>query len=211
MGVCLLDGRSLSRDHTGYDPYAGVPQVGGHVAFRYILSDEMRMGALRGATPGLVVLVVTPTTRADEVLSREEKTEGKLFPSMGHVGIVVGGAGCAEEANALYLYWRGKLEERSEGELLVEDFGMFPGGPPSPPQGSRLRGNDGSLRSDLFWGQSSQFSGGVRNDLIGVSRELEMASVGILESPGSARARFCQSTAALIRKKRSEMVSRFNR
>jgi hypothetical protein len=102
MGVCLLDGRSLGRDHSaGYEPYAGVPQVGGHVSFRYVLSDEMRMGALCRATPGLVVLVVTPTTRADEVLGREEKAEGTLFPSMGHVGVVVEGAGCAEEANAL--------------------------------------------------------------------------------------------------------------
>ena len=199
MGVCLLDGRSLSRDHTaGYGPYAGLPQVGGHVSFRYILSDEMRTGALFGSATGLVVLVVTPATRADELLSREEKAEGKLFPSMGHVGIVVEGAGCAEEANALYLYWQGKLGDRSEGELVVEDFGMLPGVPPSPRQDSRRR-------------LSHPFSCGYGNDLIGLSRESEMAGVGVLESPNSARTRFCQNAAALIRKRRSEMVSRFAR
>jgi hypothetical protein len=207
MGVCLLDGRLLSRDSdTGYEPPAVVPQVGGHLSFRYVLSDEMRTGALCRATPGLVVLVVTPTTRADDLLKREEKTEGKLFPSMGHVGVVVEGAGCGEEANALYRYWRGKLEDRSNGELEVEDFGMLPGGPSSP-QASSPDGNDESpplvprFRGDRLRG----------NDMIGLPRELEMASVGVLESPDSEQARFCQTTAALIRKKRSEMVSRFTR
>jgi len=215
MGVCLLDGRCLTQDFTtGYEPYGAVPEVGGQVSFRYILSDEMRMGALCGAARGLVVLVVTPTTRADDLLSREEKTEGRVFSRMGHVGIVVEGAGDTEEANALYQYWRGRLEERSEGELVVEDFGMFPGGPPSPgfheslsAQSSGVGGEDEEMplvprfRGDRLRG----------NDMVGFSRELEMAGVGVLESPDSARARFCQSTAALIRKKRSEMVSRFVR
>jgi hypothetical protein len=217
MGVCLLDGRSLTPDSTtGYEPYGSVPQVGGKVSFRYILSDEMRMGTLCGATPGLVVLVVTPATRADDLLSREEKTEGKLFPRMGHVGIVVEGAGCAEEANALYLYWQGKLVGRREGELVVEDFGMFPAAPPCPPLGSR---GSLSVQSSGVDGEDGDFPLVPRfrgdrlrgNDMICGSRELEMASAGVLESPDSARARFCQSTATLIRRKRSEMVSRFSR
>jgi hypothetical protein len=32
------------------------------------------------------------------------------------------------------------------------------------------------------------------------------SGVGILEDPESARAKFCQTTASLIRKKRSELV-----
>jgi hypothetical protein len=111
--------------------------------------------------------------------------ENDLFP--GHAGIVVAGAGSTEEADALYVYWRDRLRQRCERELAVENFGVLPPQPIPPSLDPRLRGGSG-------------FPSGA---LLG---DVGMASIGVLENPSSARTRFCQTTASLIRKKRTELM-----
>jgi hypothetical protein len=121
-------------------------------------------------------------------------TEDDLFP--GHAGIVVAGAGCTEEADALYAYWRDQLRERCERDLTVDNFGVLPSasGPrprdPRPPPEDRI----GRLR----WNEKA-----IRDASLS---DAGTTGVGVLEDPESARARFCQTAASLIRKKRSELV-----
>ncbi len=181
MGVCLLDGRVLWRDlGDERDVYPVDPIAGRQVGFRYILSDEAPSGGVFRSLPSLVVLLVTPTTTTPALLDRAMGAEDDLFP--GHAGIVVAGAGCTREGDALYRYWRDRLEERCDRELDVENLGMLPPRPIPPSLDPRLRGGSG-------------FPSGA---LLG---DVRMASIGVLENPSSARTRFCQTTASLIRKK----------
>ena len=124
MGLCLVDGRLLGGDLAGGQAEYGVDLTGGGIVpFRYILSDEVRSGAVFGSASGLALLLVTPVTTACDLPDLEEEAEDKLFAKTRHVGIVVAGARCPEEADALYLYWRDRLADRCEGEILVENFG----------------------------------------------------------------------------------------
>jgi hypothetical protein len=171
MGLCLLDGRVLWRGlKDERDVYPVDPLAGGQVGFRYILSDEAPSGGVFRSLPSLVLLLVTPTTTTPALLESAMGTEDDLFP--GHAGIVVAGAGCTEEADALYLYWRDRLRERCDRELAVENWGR------------------------LHWDE--------RGPLDAPLSDLETSGVGVLEAPESARARFCQTAASLIRKKRLE-------
>lgn len=173
MGLCLLDGRMLWRGFGNErDVYPVDPMAGGRVGFRYILSDDAPSGGVFRSLPSLVLLLVTPTTTTPAFLDSAMGAEDDLFP--GHAGIVVVGAGCAEEADALYLYWRDRVRERCDRDLSVENWG-------------RLHWN-GAAPQDvpLF--------------------DMGTSGVGVLEEPESERARFCQATASLIRKKRSELV-----
>lgn len=170
MGVCLLDGRLLGGDFSDVQAGYGTDQRGGgKVSFRYVLSDEVRSGAGFGSVPTLALLLVTPTTMARDLLDFEEEEEEELFAKVSHVGIVVAGAGSSQEAQALYLYWRDRVEARRQEDLVVENFGVLP-------LGTRRAG-------------------------------MELGGVEILESPAGEQARRYQETAALVRKKRSEMVS----
>ena len=191
MGVCLLDGRSLVGDRaTALRGYERAPSMAGHVSFRYILSDEVRAGGLVRSIPCLTVLLVTPKTLTSDLLGRESEEGGGFVDRLGSVGIVVAGASCPEEADALYRYWRDKLEERSERDLVVENFGMLPDEALPPGLGLGSHGKERVLADGLVG-------------------EVSVSHVGVLDSPLSAAARFCQSTASLIRRKRSEMLSRF--
>lgn len=173
MGLCLLDGRVLWRGLGDEgDVYPVDPMAGGQVGFRYILSDEAPSGGVFRSLPSLVLLLVTPTTTTPALLDRSMGAEDDLFP--GQAGIVVAGAGCTEEADALYVYWRDRLKERCERELSVENWG------------------------NLQWNEEAPH--GVPLSDAGPF------GVGVLEDPGSERARFCQTAATLIRKKRLELV-----
>jgi hypothetical protein len=194
MGVCLLDGRLLSGEGAtvGQGAYGGASTPGGGFAFRYVLSDEVRSGALFGSLPGIAVLLVTPATTTDGLLGRDRETKEEFLRRRGHVGIVVAGAGCAEEANALHRYWQGKVKERCGDEMIVEDFGAFPA--------------EGVPRNRKFFFRE--------NDSLSpccLSKGTELCGVDVLDSPHSLKTKFCQTTAALIRRKRSEMVSRLGR
>ena len=173
MGLCLLDGRVLWRGlEDERDVYPVDPMAGGQAGFRYILSDEAPSGGVFRSSPSLLLLLVTPTTTTPAFMESAMGTEDDLFP--GHAGIVVAGAGCKEEADALYAYWRDRLKERCERELAVENWG-------------RLNWNEGDPQD-------------VSLSDVGPS------GVGVLEDPESARAKFCQTAASLIRKKRKELV-----
>jgi len=173
MGLCLLDGRVLWRGlRDERDVYPVDPMGGGQVGFRYILSDEAPWGGVFRSLPSLVLLLVTPTTTTPAFLDSAMGAEDDLSP--GHAGIVVAGAGCPEEADALYLYWRDKLKERYERGVAVENWGR------------------------LHWNEKAPHDVSLSD--VGPS------GVGVLEDPESARARFCQTAATLIRKKRSELV-----
>ena|GEM_PF-3295021 len=173
MGLCLLDGRVLWRGlGDERDVYPVDPMAGGKVGFRYILSDEAPSGGVFRSLPSLVLLLVTPSTTTPAFLDSRLGAEDDLFP--GHAGIVVAGAGCSEEADALYVYWRDRLKERCERELSVENWGS------------------------LHWNERTPHG-------VPVS-DAAPSGVGILEDPGSERARFCQTAATLIRKKRLELV-----
>ena len=187
MGLCLLDGRVLWRGlGDERDVYPVDPMAGGQIGFRYILSDEAPSGGVFRSLPSLVLLLVTPTTTTPAFLEGAMGTEDDLFP--GQAGIVVAGAGSTEEADALYVYWRDRLRQRCERELAVENFGMLPPQPIPPSLDPRLR-------------EGGRFSSGA---LLG---DVGMASIGVLENPSSAQTRFCQTTASLIQKKRSEIVT----
>ena len=195
MGLCLLDGRALWRGlGDERDVYPVDPMAGGRVGFRYILSDEVPSGGVFRSLPSLVLLLVTPTTTAPAFLDRATGAEDDLFP--GHAGIVVAGAGCAEEADALYVYWRDRLRERCERDLSVENFGVLPSAevprlrdprPPPEDRMGRLRWNERAIRDASL-------------------SDVGTSGVGVLEDPASARARFCQTAASLIRKKRDQWV-----
>ncbi len=197
MGVCLLDGRVLWRGdrREGQVPTVD-PLAGKQVAFRYILSDEVRPGRVFGSLPRLKVFFVTPATTTPTLLDREMGEDDRFASDPGHAGIVVAGAGCAEEGDALYNYWRDRIEERCDLEVAVENFGMLPSeagagspsaaGPSGNPGDASLR-NRGRVPGDPF-------------------REERMPGVGILEDPAGAQTRFCHATAALIRDKRSELL-----
>lgn len=191
MGVCLLDGRSLAGE--GAVPlrgYEGAPRTAGHVSFRYILSDEARTGGWVRSIPCLAVLLVTPATLTTDLLGRESEEGGDFVGRLSSVGVVVAGASCTEEADALYRYWRDKLEARCERDVVVENFGMLPDEALPPGLGFRSHGKKRVLTDGLVG-------------------EVSVSNVDILDSPLSAAARFCRTTAALIRKKRSELISRF--
>jgi len=194
MGVCLLESRLLSGEGAtiGLGEYGGAWTSGGGFSFRYILSDEVRPGALFGFLPGIAVLIVTPATTTDGLLGRDRETKQGFLRRGGHAGIVVAGAGCAEEANALHRYWQDKVKERCGDEMVVEDFGVFPVEGVSQNRNSFACGNDRFSPCPLSTGA-------------------ELCGVDVLDSPHSVKTRFCHTTAALIRKKRSEMVSRLHR
>ena len=195
MGLCLLDGRVLWRGLADErDVYPVDPMAGGQIGFRYILSDEAPSGGVFRSLPSLVLLLVTPTTTTPAFLESAMGTEDDLFP--GHAGIVVAGAGCTEEADALYVYWRDRLRQRCERDLAVENFGVLPSAnvprlrdsrPPPEDRIGRLRWNERAIRDASL-------------------SDVGTSGVGVLEEPESARARFCQTAASLIRKKRSELV-----
>jgi hypothetical protein len=173
MGLCLLDGRVLWRElGNEMDVYPSDPMADGQVGFRYILSDEAPSGVVLRSLPSLVLLLVTPTTTTPALLDGSMGAEDDLFP--GHAGIVVAGAGCTEEADALYIYWRDRLRERCDRELAVENWGRLP------------------------WNETASQDTPVSH--------LGTSGMGVLEHPDSVPARFCQTTASLIRKKRSEWV-----
>ena len=190
MGVCLLDGRLLRRD-PGREAvrYGSESIVGGRLSFRYILSDVVPSGGLLESIPGLALLVVTSRTLTPSLLGSSTGEQDRLFPALKRVGIVVAGAGCAREADALYLYWRDKIESMWQGDVVVDNFGMFPTETISQSQDYRFYRHDGIPADGL--------SGGW-----GVS------SADVIENPQGTQARFCQTTASLICKKRSEMFSR---
>jgi hypothetical protein len=172
MGLCLLDSRVLWRGlRDERDVYPVDPMAGGRVGFRYILSDEAPSGGVFRSLPSLVLLLVTPTTMTPALLEDRVGVEDGLFPA--HAGIVVAGAGCAEEADALFVYWRDRLRERCEGELAVEDWGR------------------------LHWDDRIPWDA--------LPADVGMSGVGVLEDPESVRARFCQTAASRIRKKRLEL------
>jgi len=124
MGLCLLDGRVLWRGlGDERDVYPVDPMAGGQAGFRYIVSDETPSGGVFRSLPSLVLLLVTPTTTTPAFLESPMGTEDDLFP--GHAGIVVAGAGCTGEADALYVYWRDRLRQRCERELAVENWGRL--------------------------------------------------------------------------------------
>lgn len=197
MGVCLLDGSMLWRgiEDEG-KAYEADPMAAGRVAFRYILSDEVGSGGVFRSLPGLVVLLVTPSTTTPALLDRAAGTDGELLPGPGHAGIVVAGAGCAEEAEALHLYWREKLEDRYAGELAVENFGVLP--------------CESVDRPAVFLPRPDSYAGRLGADetaLFDTSlRGGTMAGLGILDDPESPQSRSCHTIAARIRKKRSQLV-----
>ncbi len=189
MGVCLLDSRTLCRGcGEGRGGVAlGGPMAERQVAFRYILSDEVQSGGLFRSLPELLLLLVTPATTSPGLLDRVLSEEGGFLQGTGHVGIVIAGASCTEEADALYGYWRGRVEERYEGAPTVENFGVLPAEiMPCP----LIAGTDGDRRFPVY----------------DRSRDAEMSGMGILEDPAGPRTRFCQSAAALVRRKHAEML-----
>ncbi len=132
MGLCLLDGRVLWKGvGQGGRVHPVDPMAGRQVAFRYILSDEQHAGGVFGWLPRIKVYVVSPDTTTPALLGPELEEEEAFDPEPGHAGIVVAGAGSKEEGDALYRYWRQRIEERGGPDLTVEHFGMFsePGSP----------------------------------------------------------------------------------
>ncbi len=188
MGVCLLEGRVLRQARAdGREGDALAPLAGPRVAFRYILSDEAHSGGLFNRFPGLLLLLVTPSSTTPGLLGRLEQEEGGFLRGVGAVGIVVAGAGCGEEADALYRYWRDRVGERAERGVTVENFGLLPAAIMPRP----LVVASGGGRTFPIYDRSA---------------DAEMSGVGALEDPGGSRTRFCQAAAALIRRKRSEML-----
>jgi hypothetical protein len=189
MGVCLLDGRVLRQGRVdGREGVALAPTEGRQVAFRYIVSDEGHSDGFFSLFPGLVLLLVTPASTTPGLLDRLADEEGGFLRGVGHVGIVIAGATCEEEADALYRYWRDRVEERCGEEPTVENFGVLPAEIMSRPL---VVGSGGDRRFPVYERSS----------------DAEMTGMGILEDPGGPRTRFCQAAAALIRRKRSEMLS----
>jgi hypothetical protein len=197
MGVCLLDGRILCRglgDEAGVYPVG--PMASSMISFRYILSDEVQRSGPLGSLPGLVVLLVTPTTKTTVLLDRMRGADPDLFEGPGHMGIVVANAGSAEESDAIYLYWRRKLEERYDGQLAVEHFGALPSGPFIHSRNPRF-----SSAHPMFGPSATRGAPPER-----VEGEQGPWGVGILEDPDGPLTRFCRTTASFVQKKRAELL-----
>jgi hypothetical protein len=194
MGVCLLDGRLLWKaagEEEGM--YSAGPLAGTKASFRYILSDEGRAGLPFRSLPGLTVFLVTPSTTTPALLERASGGDQEPSAAPVHAGLVTAGAGSAEEAGALYVYWRNRLVETGEADPDVADLGVV------PPEALASSPAPAPCRGDGLVGSH-------RAPFYGPLGQIEPFGVGVFEQPLGPVTAFLRSAAASIRTKRSELL-----
>ncbi len=180
MGICLVEGSGLAGELSGRPPARDADLVRCcPVPFRYVLSDEPRLRPLFGFLPGLVLLLVTPSTpeglAGKAILPAEEGGQGFVGrrDRPVHVGVVVAGTSSREEADRLFGRWREMLEgEFTGGDVVVEDFGALEGWSATPGGGADVPG----------WG------------------------IQVLEHPTSLESRWCMTAASRLRAKRRQLL-----